>query len=59
MDTCNGDSGGPLMVFWKNHWTLIGTTSFGSICCGCPQSPGVYAKITHFLDWINDVITKS
>ncbi|XP_055910569.1 brachyurin-like [Eupeodes corollae] len=50
--TCNGDSGGPL-VLADGSDTLIGATSFG-IVFGCEiQFPGVFTRITSYLDWIN------
>ncbi|XP_055842301.1 brachyurin-like [Episyrphus balteatus] len=51
--TCNGDSGGPL-VLADGSDTLIGATSFG-IVFGCEvQFPGVFTRITSYLDWINE-----
>lgn len=51
-DACQGDSGGPLMVQSRSkQWTLIGVISWG-IKCGEPGFPGIYTRITHFLDYI-------
>ncbi|KAH8380745.1 brachyurin [Drosophila serrata] len=48
ISTCNGDSGGPLVI----DGTLIGATSFG-IAFGCEKGwPGVFTRITSYLDWI-------
>jgi secreted trypsin-like serine protease len=43
-DTCEGDSGGPLLVPVAGELRLIGATSFGD---GCAQAghPGVYALV--------------
>jgi len=50
--TCNGDSGGPL-VLADGSRTLIGATSFG-IALGCEVGwPGVFTRITSYLDWIH------
>ncbi|KAL5291022.1 hypothetical protein ACFFRR_010435 [Megaselia abdita] len=51
--TCNGDSGGPLVVHdLKEGPVLVGLTSFGT-SIGCESGfPGVFTRITSFLDWI-------
>ena len=55
-DSCQGDSGGPLMVFGPNNrWILAGIVSWG-IKCGSPGYPGVYTKVSAYLDWIHDSI---
>lgn len=51
--TCNGDSGGPLAVHEENgEPILVGLTSYG-IAFGCELGfPGVFTRVTYFLDWI-------
>ena len=54
-DSCNGDSGGPLVtrVGPREPWYQIGIVSYGTFPCG-QDLPGVYTKVSQYLDWIND-----
>ncbi|XP_054751053.2 uncharacterized protein LOC129256860 isoform X7 [Lytechinus pictus] len=56
-DSCNGDSGGPLACEGDDgRWHLIGITSYGNLGCGDPGFPGVYTRVSSFLDFISDTI---
>ncbi|GBL87547.1 Proclotting enzyme [Araneus ventricosus] len=55
-DACRGDSGGPLMLAHTDgRFYLIGIVSFGKKCAE-PGVPGVYARTSHFLDWIEQQV---
>ncbi|CAH2257133.1 CLIP domain-containing serine protease 2-like [Pararge aegeria] len=52
-DSCKGDSGGPLMgQINAMNWMAIGVVSYGPTPCGTPGWPGVYTRVTAFVDWI-------
>ena len=50
-DACQGDSGGPLVCNDGDMAIIAGVVSFGDKC-GDPETPGVYSRVTHVLDWI-------
>ena len=54
MDSCQGDSGGPVAVrnVEDTDWLLMGITSWGSGCAQ-PGRPGVYTKVSNYINWIN------
>lgn len=56
-DSCEGDSGGPLMVQKDGKWVLVGTVSHG-IKCAEPNLPGVYMRTARYLPWIESIIAK-
>lgn len=56
-DACQGDSGGPLTVKENGLFRLVGVVSHGYECAG--GSPGVYARVTSFLDWIDNTIAQN
>ncbi|XP_053946957.1 serine protease easter-like isoform X2 [Anastrepha ludens] len=61
VDSCRGDSGGPLIGLGttsKGHtyFFLIGIVSFGPATCGMEGWPGVYTRVSNFVDWIQATI---
>ncbi|XP_017963768.1 serine protease snake isoform X1 [Drosophila navojoa] len=58
MDTCSGDSGGPILVYHKEYpcmYHVMGITSAG-IACGTPRIPSIYTRVYNYLDWITHIM---
>ncbi|XP_058466948.1 hepatocyte growth factor-like protein [Malaya genurostris] len=59
IDTCAGDSGGPLLcrdtTKVNSPWTIFGITSFGD-GCGKKNKFGIYTKLPNYVDWVWSVI---
>ncbi|XP_017783278.1 PREDICTED: serine protease snake-like [Nicrophorus vespilloides] len=57
-DTCKGDSGGPLQIRNRNYlkaYDIHGVTSFGKACL-LTNSPGVYTRVSYYIDWIESIV---
>ncbi|CAF4868801.1 unnamed protein product [Pieris macdunnoughi] len=59
-DSCGGDSGGPLMYPGRTNsrggvrYVQHGIVSYGSKRCGIGGYPGVYTRISYYMEWILD-----
>lgn len=57
-DSCNGDSGGPLIIEEAGSWKLSGIVSFGGDpavdgqFCVAENYPGVYTRVQNYIGWI-------
>ena len=51
--SCTGDEGGPYICNINKKAVLVGVISWSNGCAD-PNFPGVYARVTHVLDWITE-----
>jgi secreted trypsin-like serine protease len=58
-DTCQGDSGGPLQITLQDNpcvYYVVGLTSFSFPGCANANSPGVYTRVSGYIDWIESQV---
>lgn len=55
VDSCYGDSGGPLFSALGGSFTLVGVVSWGDDPCAQPGKPGAYSRTSALLPWITEV----
>lgn len=51
---CQGDSGGPLLY----NGIAVGITSNGGKKCGQLKKPGIYTIISHYTEWIDNIMAE-
>ncbi|KAJ0008679.1 hypothetical protein NQD34_016094 [Periophthalmus magnuspinnatus] len=51
-DTCDGDSGGPLLY----NGVVVGIVSNGGIKCGQLRKPGIYTIVSHYTEWLDGIM---
>ena len=54
--SCSGDSGGPLICQPIDQHEVCGVVSLAPELCGNPVLPGIYTRVSEYLDWIRDII---
>lgn len=54
IDSCSGDSGGPVFKTIDGELTLVGLVSWGATTCS--DTPGVYTKISNLRSWVMENI---
>ncbi|XP_050460002.1 melanization protease 1-like [Cataglyphis hispanica] len=62
IDSCFGDSGGPLQAIGIYNGNTIrtiqhGVVSYGVRECGTAGIPGVYTRVAYYMDWILNTMT--
>lgn len=57
VDTCSGDSGGPILVWDNANWVQVGITSRGE-GCALPHKPGISTRLSAYIGWIKGFINK-
>lgn len=55
IDTCAGDSGGPLYIIEDGQVIQVGITSFGN-GCGQENFYGIYTNVSRYIPWLGNYV---
>lgn len=58
IDSCQGDSGGGLLIQKDNRWHVFGVTSFGDECAK-ENAYGIYTRTAFYVNWMRRIMRKS
>ncbi|KAA3679382.1 uncharacterized protein DEA37_0008946 [Paragonimus westermani] len=56
-DSCQFDSGGPLMCQINGQWRVMGVISFGYECAK-PGFPGIHTRVSDYVPWIKTLVNE-
>ncbi|KAF5405792.1 Transmembrane serine protease 8 [Paragonimus heterotremus] len=56
-DSCQFDSGGPLMCQLNGQWRVMGVISFGYECAK-PGFPGIHTRVSDYVPWIKTLVNE-
>jgi hypothetical protein len=56
VDSCSGDSGGPLTVLSGSRAVVAGIVSWGYVCAAAGR-PGLYTRVATLTDWAQPLLT--
>ncbi|XP_053982344.1 trypsin-1-like [Hylaeus volcanicus] len=54
VSACIGDAGDPLVQIVDDSPVLVGIVSWNIMPCGSRHMPTIYARVSSFIDWINE-----
>jgi len=58
LDSCQMDSGGPLIYRHGDRYVAHGLVSWGEEGCGRVGKPGAYTRVSNYLAWISEQVKK-
>jgi secreted trypsin-like serine protease len=52
-------AGGPLIIPTSGRWILAGILSYGNECTTSGSAPGIFTRITNYVEWIRMITDPS